>query len=136
MSKRETQSGNRGALTKKELGRIKKQLLKRQEELAGILCKPVENCGNDGDADMQATQENIVRTDQSLKDMYEIELNRIALALKKIEDGTFGFCETCGDPISKERLFAHPICRDCFDCKDGKEGEIRSRGQRVTALSM
>ena len=36
-------------------------------------------------------------------------LNKIESALKRLEDGTYGFCEETGDPISVRRLDARPI---------------------------
>ena len=44
----------------------------------------------------------------------EVQLIRAALA--RIEDGTYGDCMKCGEPISEERLDAVPhaaLCRDC-----------------------
>jgi phosphoserine phosphatase RsbU/P len=36
-------------------------------------------------------------------------------ALQKIEVGRFGLCETCNDPIEKDRLELNPLCRFCLD---------------------
>jgi len=41
----------------------------------------------------------------------EIRFNNIKLALKKIEDGTYGICEISGEPIEAERLEANPAAR-------------------------
>lgn len=38
-------------------------------------------------------------------------------ALERIEDGTYGLCSECGNPISKKRLEAVPHARMCVDCK-------------------
>ena len=38
-------------------------------------------------------------------------------ALKRIEDGTYGYCEECNEPISDDRLEAVPHCRLCISCK-------------------
>lgn len=37
-------------------------------------------------------------------------------ALEGLEDGTFGVCENCGNPIGAERLAARPHARLCIDC--------------------
>ena len=44
-------------------------------------------------------------------------LHDIELALQKIEKGTYGVCERCGDPISPERLEAIPYARLDMKCK-------------------
>ena len=46
---------------------------------------------------------------------------KIASALRKLEDGTFGICEECGMPISEKRLMARPIARLCIKCKEEQE---------------
>lgn len=43
----------------------------------------------------------------------EDRLNNVKLALSKIESGTYGACETCGEPIESERLGANPAARTC-----------------------
>jgi DnaK suppressor protein len=50
---------------------------------------------------------------------------KIASALRKIEDGTFGICEECGRRISEKRLTARPIARLCIKCKEKEEKEER-----------
>lgn len=47
-----------------------------------------------------------------LKDLEE-RFNDIKDALKKIEDGKYGFCEVCGNQIEEERLIANPAARTC-----------------------
>src|SRR6266481_876143 len=36
-------------------------------------------------------------------------------ALRRIEQGTFGLCETCHDSVEPERLLADPLVRFCLD---------------------
>lgn len=50
----------------------------------------------------------------------ETRLGRVKLALEKIEAGTYGVCETCGDEISIERLGAFPSGRHCMKCHSGE----------------
>lgn len=42
------------------------------------------------------------------------ELHRIDAALKRLEDGAFGDCVTCGNPISPERLALDPATPFCI----------------------
>ncbi|MBU8933872.1 MAG: TraR/DksA C4-type zinc finger protein [candidate division Zixibacteria bacterium] len=42
-------------------------------------------------------------------------------ALRRIEDGTYGKCATCGENISKNRLDAVPHARMCIECKSAEE---------------
>jgi DnaK suppressor protein len=58
---------------------------------------------------------------------------KVKEALARIDDGTFGICETCGKPISEKRLMARPVTTECIDCKteaEKKERLARMRGPR------
>ena len=48
-------------------------------------------------------------------------LDKIQKALQKIEDGTFGVCEECGEEISIKRLEARPETTLCIRCKEDQE---------------
>jgi len=48
-------------------------------------------------------------------------LEKIDRALKKIDDGEFGQCEECGEPIQIKRLEARPETTLCIRCKEDQE---------------
>jgi DnaK suppressor protein len=50
-------------------------------------------------------------------------------ALKRIDDGTFGLCDTCGGQISEKRLQARPVTTLCIDCKTKEEKMEKQRGE-------
>lgn len=54
-------------------------------------------------------------------------INKIRLALRKIDEGTFGICEECGEEISEERLKVRPFTTQCIRCKKELE-EKEKRG--------
>ncbi|MBP8811893.1 MAG: TraR/DksA C4-type zinc finger protein [Kofleriaceae bacterium] len=55
-------------------------------------------------------------------------LSKLDLAIKKIDDGTFGNCESCDEPIGKKRLEARPETSLCIRCKEDQEREERTLG--------
>jgi len=55
--------------------------------------------------------------EQSLEDNAEHLLASIESALARLDDGTYGRCERCGQPISEERLEALPYATRCIECK-------------------
>ncbi|TML60325.1 MAG: hypothetical protein E6G22_11290 [Actinobacteria bacterium] len=59
--------------------------------------------------------------DYSLEENSEQVLRAIDGALRRIDEGTFGVCETCGQAISEERLEAIPYATQCIDCR--RKGE-------------
>ncbi len=54
-------------------------------------------------------------------------ITKIREALEKIEEGTFGICERCGDEISDKRLEARPVTTLCIKCKEEQE-HLEKRG--------
>ena len=50
-------------------------------------------------------------------------LSKIELALRKIDEGTYGVCEECEEPISTKRLEARPEAPLCIQCKEAQEKE-------------
>ena len=48
-------------------------------------------------------------------------LYHIDQALERIEDGNFGLCHTCSNPIHRERLEAVPHASYCIECKSSEE---------------
>ncbi|MBU0993888.1 MAG: RNA polymerase-binding protein DksA [Proteobacteria bacterium] len=56
-------------------------------------------------------------------------INKIKDALDRIEQGTFGICETCEEDISVERLKARPVTTQCIDCKTKEEALEKALGK-------
>ncbi len=48
-------------------------------------------------------------------------IKKVRLALERIDNGTYGECEICGEPISIQRLEARPVTTKCIDCKELEE---------------
>jgi DnaK suppressor protein len=55
--------------------------------------------------------------DYTLEENSETVLASIERALRRIEDGTYGICQRCGNPIAPERLEALPYAELCIECK-------------------
>jgi DnaK suppressor protein len=53
-------------------------------------------------------------------------LRDVVSALQKIDDGSFGSCERCGEAIADKRLEALPFARYCIDCQRLVEEEERT----------
>jgi DnaK suppressor protein len=55
-------------------------------------------------------------------------LVKIQEALNRIDDGTFGTCQECGEEISESRLKARPVATLCVECKRMQEREEKMAG--------
>lgn len=58
---------------------------------------------------------------QSLSDHARALLQQIRAAVARMEEGTFGWCRRCGEPIGLERLEALPYAELCVGCKQLEE---------------
>jgi DnaK suppressor protein len=53
-------------------------------------------------------------------------LREVLTALRKLDEGGFGECERCGEPIGERRLEALPFARYCIDCQRRLEREDKT----------
>jgi len=85
-------------------------------ELAGI---EVEGPGQMtyGSQAAAATHVFEQQRDLALRDRNEQHLAAVDAALARLDAGTYGLCESCGNPIAPERLEALPSAALCIDCQ-------------------
>lgn len=87
--------------------------------LADLLSGGVDGAGND-QADVGST--SLERdAEMSLVANHRELLVQVEKALERIEAGTYGNCENCGEPIGKMRLMAFPRATLCMTCKQREE---------------
>ena len=55
-------------------------------------------------------------------------IKKIKKALLRIDNGTFGICESCAEEISVERLKARPVTTHCIACKTKEEAFEKAIG--------
>ena len=53
-------------------------------------------------------------------------LKEVVSALQKLDEGSYGDCERCGEAIADKRLEALPFARYCIDCQRAVEEEERT----------
>jgi DnaK suppressor protein len=73
------------------------------------------------DPNDRATQESDRSFELRIRDRERRLINKIREALERIDNGTFGICEVCGDEISEARLKVRPVTTLCIDCKIEQE---------------
>ena len=120
-------------LGKKELENFRKLLLQQLKELRDKLSGAVEELSEEPemmpDLSDRATAETDLHFDLRVKERQQKLIDKINEALKRIDDGSFGICERCEEPIELERLKARPIATLCIDCKTDQERDEKSRGE-------
>ena len=98
-------------------------LLKKRSEVLGTggikpLQATMENNTRQGDMADQASGNNEVHIQLKLKATDAKILQAIEEALFRFENGTYGVCRDCGEPIAPARLNAIPWTRVCITCKE------------------
>ena len=90
-----------------------------EQELAGLMRDAGDGAGHD-QADVGAT--SFERDHELTVLAREREtLVQIERALAHIDDGSYGVCDSCGNPVGKNRLMAVPHATLCMSCKQREE---------------
>ncbi|MDY6850462.1 MAG: RNA polymerase-binding protein DksA [Thermodesulfobacteriota bacterium] len=120
-------------MNEKQLNHFKKLLNSRLDELLGQADATVNNMTGSKEnfpdpadrASMEAERNFTLR----IRDRERKLIGKINEALARVEDGTFGLCESCGEPIGIKRLEARPVTTRCIDCKTKQEAGEKARGE-------
>jgi DnaK suppressor protein len=84
--------------------------------------------GNFPDPTDRASYEADRNFELRIRDREHKLIKKVKRALDRIENGTFGICEKCGDDIAIERLKARPVTTLCIECKTKEEALERALG--------
>ena len=76
-----------------------------------------DDAANFPDPNDRATQESEFSLELRARDRERKLIKKIEEALKEIESGSYGYCESCGIEIGIRRLEARPTATLCIDCK-------------------
>ena len=101
------------------------ELLGKNSQTSGSVADTIEKSLDFTD---QATQESDMDFNIHMKERDSKLVVKIKEALERIEDGTYGICEDCGQRISEERLKVRPITTMCIKCKRKQENDEKLRG--------
>jgi len=97
------------------------------EEAGKTVSEMTADTTNFPDPNDRATQESDRNFELRIRDRERKLINKIKEALARIDDGSFGICEVCGEEISEGRLRARPVTTLCIDCKIEEEKKEKHR---------
>jgi DnaK suppressor protein len=119
-------------MIEKKLQYFKRLLTKQLDYLQNIdSSKPVSKLAESeqiSDFTDQATLESDIDMNIHMKERDSKLIVKIKKALERIDNGSYGICEECGEEISEKRLKARPVTTVCIDCKREQENQERLRG--------
>lgn len=132
MSENNTQNNlvkNDNVLDKATIEEIKTSLLKRKKDIIEDLEYTTKKDQHDHDehkttfpdygdkADENAQEISDYTTNIETERVLEDTLRDIDSALNRIEEGNYGVCKYCNEPIGKKRMIARPVASACVACK-------------------
>ncbi|MER5471629.1 TraR/DksA C4-type zinc finger protein [Streptomyces sp. NPDC002685] len=99
--------------------RLRTEISSSEEALAGLMRDSGDGAGDD-QADTgtkNITREHEMALNSNAREMLE----QTERALERLDAGTYGLCENCGNPIGKARMQAFPRATLCVECKQKQE---------------
>ncbi len=118
-------------MKKRDLQKFKKLLAAQRDEILGnarrALSGDIHVDPDDfpDEMDTASSEVNLQFTGR-LREREQRLLPKIDIALRKIEEGSYGECQSCGEEIGVARLKARPVAELCIDCK-GEQEKIERR---------
>ena len=115
------------ALGKEKIEAYRKKLVHRRDALAEDLRQATVQLINDESFYTDSVDQAAADTDKNftlqMKNRDRDVLWQIDEAIRRLDDGSFGECERCGEAISEGRIEAFPFTTLCIDCKAELESE-------------
>jgi len=108
-------------LDKKTVEHFRKVLFKERERIIGDVKQMDESSkemGTDGIQDIGDEAATIYNKQilLTLNENERMRLRELDEALDRIEGGTYGVCEECGEPVGLKRLEVRPVAKYCVPC--------------------
>lgn len=101
-------------------------------ELLGDQMKTISVMTNENDrvVDLndQASMEVEKNYELRIRDRERRLILKMKEAIQRIDNGTYGICEDCGEEISEKRLIARPVAIQCIACKTKQEKIEKLKG--------
>lgn len=109
----------------KQLGYFRQKLLQWREDLLAESQETINNLKEENwrepDLSDRASLETEAGVELRTRNRYLKLIGKIDSALKRIEDGSYGFCEETGEPIGLKRLEARPIATMTIEAQERHE---------------
>lgn len=124
------------SMGKTELDKFKKVLEQQLQELQSDFGKKYQNMTSTAlpDINDQASAESERNFEIRIKDRERKLIGKVQEALKKVAEGTYGICESCGEAIGTKRLMARPVTNLCINCKAEMEADEKREESLLVSL--
>jgi DnaK suppressor protein len=108
---------------------FRQRLLAQQQQIVKRIFNLEEDLHSVNDAEREVERTDRIQAEASeevlekLDEQSRREIEAIQMALHRMDEGTYGSCETCGNDINPARLAAMPMARRCLPCQKLTEKE-------------
>lgn len=113
-------------MNKTFIKKVKDLLLAQKKEILAQSVTQVE-VDTDGDETDEIQANILIGLNNQLNSRNLEKLAQIDTALKRIEEGTYGLCQDCEEPINEKRLLSNPHFQTCIACAEEREAEEKQR---------
>lgn len=97
-----------------ERERIERDLAQLRGELVDPVRDSAERLGAGSDIPVETFSDEL---DEGMEEDLRASLDEVEEALRRVDEGTYGLCVDCGEPIPDKRLAALPASARCMDCQ-------------------
>ena len=107
---------------------FRNRLENKKSELTNRLERIIANLrrGLETDSKERAKQLEDSEVVDALGNEAREELEKISVALRRMDAGKYGLCSSCGAAIGEQRMDAYPYASECIECATMEE-EVRAR---------
>lgn len=119
-------------MKKKDIEYFKKLLTENLRNLIAEAKETVSGMTGEGDNFPDPTDRASLEADRNfmlrIRDRERRLIVKIREALERIDNGTYGICDVCGEEISTKRLKVRPVTTQCIECKTKEEAKEDALG--------
>lgn len=119
-------------MKKKDLEYFRKHLTEQLESLLAEASDTVLGMTDEKPTFPDPTDRAAMESDRNftlrIRDRERKLIDKINEALERINNGTYGICEICGEDISIKRLKVRPVTTQCIECKTREEAKENALG--------
>ena len=120
-------------MNKKQLVKFRVQLEEMKDKIINdveqTLTEMTTQNGNIPDPNDRATVESDRNFELRIRDRERKLMNKVEEAIGRIDDGSYGVCDGCGEDIAVKRLEARPVAKYCIECKTKQEQREKAQGR-------
>ena len=103
-------------MTEQLKAQLTKRIVELQQRISAIHLDFAD--GRDTDWAEQAGERENEEVLNALESEAKIEIQHLSNAITRIENGSYGICQTCGEEIAQQRLQVQPAATNCIQCAD------------------